>query len=143
METQSFSKNVDWDEEYDKAVKRLKKLNPEIFKIQKQFIKARKSNDDVLKNNASENLNNLLEKRKELQIEIEQIKSARESRDLSFKKVNDWLNVLAPPKMEVIRIQAVEEAKAKAKTEAYTQRSQETVYLRRSNTFEYLCIFIL
>jgi hypothetical protein len=137
MVTQSFSKNVDCDEEYDKAVKRLKKLNPEIIKIQKQFIKASKSNDDVLKNNASENLNNLLEKRKELQIEIEQLKSTRESRDLVFNKVNDWLNALAPPKMEVIRIQAAEEAKP------YTQRSQESVYLRRSNTFEYFCIFIL
>ena len=137
METKLFSNNDNLDEKFNLALKRLKKLNFEIINTQKQIIKAMKSNDDVLKNNALGNLNNLLEKRKELQIEIEQIKSAKESRDLVFNKVNDWLNALAPPKMEVIRIQAAEEAKP------YIQRSQETVYLRRSNTFEYFCIFIL
>jgi hypothetical protein len=98
METQSFLKDADLDEKFDNALKRLKNLNSKIIQFEIQIIKARKSNNESL-NNALENLNNALEKRKMLQIEIIQIKSAKESRDRAakeskdqaFNKVRDWL----------------------------------------------------
>ena len=98
METQSFLKDVDLDEKFDNALKRLKNLNSKIIKFEIKIIKAKKSKNDVL-NNALENLNNALETRKMLQVEIIQIKSAKESmdrvakesKDLAFNKVRDWL----------------------------------------------------